>query len=67
MVGGASGSDALREQESKRDMREMPSPWEWWMRIMLVDSASEVLTLRRDSIFGSSTGTLTWLSKFTSV
>jgi hypothetical protein len=46
-VGSASGSDALRVKDMKSDMRDVPSPMEWWTRRMPTDSALDVLMLRR--------------------
>ena len=45
--GRESGSDDLREEARRRDMREAPSPKEWWILMMHTDSdSSEVLRLR---------------------
>lgn len=46
-VGSASGSEVRRVQARRRDMRDAPSPTEWWMRKIPRDSESEVLRLRR--------------------
>ena len=46
-VGNFSGSEACRVQARRRDMREAPSPTEWWIRNIATASASEVRTLRR--------------------
>ena len=47
IVGNAFRSDVFRVQARTSDMIDMPSPIEWWIRKIAVDSASEVLTLRR--------------------
>lgn len=46
-VGNASGSEIWRVHASKRDIKEVPSPREWWILNIPTASASEVLTLRR--------------------
>ncbi|KAK7260403.1 hypothetical protein RIF29_26419 [Crotalaria pallida] len=46
-VGNALGYEVLRVEARRSDMREAPSPKEWWIQKMATASASEVLMLRR--------------------
>lgn len=46
-VGNASGSDVFLVHARRSDMRDAPSPIEWWSRNTATASAYEVLTLRR--------------------
>lgn len=46
IVGSASGSDVLWVHAMMRDIRDIPSPNEWWDLMIPTASASDVLTLR---------------------
>lgn len=47
IVGNALGSEVLRVPAMRSDMRDVPSPSEWWILNIPTDSAVEVLMFRR--------------------